>query len=131
MNRPQLQGSYGYVKNPWKVADFLPGKKLSQSRCKTVYTEAYNTKLQRETIQTLYELSCENSGRSREDVKTASRGIYVSSNGKFTDNDGRLGIDYKEYRSVYNEHEEKAILPRFIGSKKRRIRLSEKDIKDE
>ena len=123
MNRPQLQGIYGYVKNPWKVADFLPGKKPSQSRCKNVYIETYNTKLQRETIQTLYELW--------EDVKTASRGIYVSSNGKFTDNDERLGIDYKEYHTVYNEHEEKAILPRFIGSKKRHIRLSEKDIKDE
>jgi hypothetical protein len=113
-----IKTTYGCLENPLYASDFLPGTKIAHPMRMPIYIKTYNTELQRETIQTSYKLSRENSGRlhvlffcQREDMKTASPGIYASSNGKFADNDGRLGIIYKEYHSVDNAHEKKAILP--------------------
>ena len=99
--------TYGQSDESARALEYLPGVKIAQRRCKTVFVKGYSTERQRETIQTLFKLSVENCSRSRalilhqiEGVKTGSREIYVFKNGKFPDNDGILGKDFQEYPSL-------------------------------
>jgi hypothetical protein len=91
---------------------------VAHPRFDTVFLRQFSTYHNTKEIQRLIDDARDAMGDTRAkelrqmaDLKSASRGIYVSKSGKLPDTGGIMGIDYKEYQSVMQAISNNGLLP--------------------
>jgi hypothetical protein len=89
---------------------------LQHTRVKNVFLKAFKSYEDEEMLDLLFQQAEERGGedishklRKEVDLMNASRGVFVSSNGKFAENGGVLGVDYFSCPSIRSAVRDKRI----------------------
>jgi hypothetical protein len=109
---------------------------LPHPRVKKVFLKAFKSYKDEEMLDLLFQQAEERGGedsayklRKEVDLINASSGVFVSSNGKFAENGGVLGVDYFSCPSIRSAVRDKRINSNF-GKKPNQRKLSEQIIRE-
>ena len=109
---------------------------LQHTRVKNVFLKAFKSYEDEEMLDLLFQQAEERGGedisyklRKEVDLMKASRGVFVSSNGKFAENGGVLGVDYFSCPSIRSAVRYKRINSNF-GKKPNQRSITEQIIRE-
>ena len=105
-------------------------------RVKTVFLKAFKSHEDKNELDLLFQQAEERGGedishklRKEVDLMNASRGVFVSSNGKFAENGGVLGVDYFSCPSIRSAVRDKRINSNF-GKRPNQRSITEQIIRE-
>jgi hypothetical protein len=108
--------TYGHNRISFSSSMIIKTPFLQHTRVKNVFLKAFKSYEDEEELDLLFQQAEERGGedishklRKEVDLMNASRGVFVSSNGKFAENGGVLGVDYFSCPSIRSAVRDKRI----------------------
>ena len=120
-----IKSTYGFSGTSFSSRMIVKTPFLQHNRVKKVFLKAFQSYKDEEVLDLLFQQAEERGGediayklRKEVDLMWSSRGVFVSSNGKFAENGGVLGVDYFSCPSIRSAIRDKRINCN-IGKKKK------------
>ena len=131
-----VRNTYGRTNASFTSSMIVKTPFHAHNRVKKVFLKAFQSYKDEEVLDLLFQQAEERGGediayklRKEVDLMWSSRGVFVSSNGKFAENGGVLGVDYFSCPSIRSAIRDKRINCN-IGKKPNQRALSEQFIRE-
>jgi hypothetical protein len=135
-NFHHIKSTYGHSGSSFSSSMIVKTPFHAHNRVKKVFLKAFQSYKDEEVLDLLFQQAEERGGedishklRKEVDLMCASRGVFVSSNGKFAVNGGVLGVDYFSCPSIGSAVRDKRINCQF-GKKPNQRSVTEQIIRE-